>query len=353
MSVFAHPCFNTHEQVHFWNDPGCGLRAIAAIHRAAPNNAIGGCRMYPYANEDEALADVLKLARAMSYKCAMADIDMGGGKCVIIGDPARDKTPDLLRSMGRFIESLNGQYYTGEDVGIGISDVAVMRQETEFLVGREGADSSPLAGFGVYVGIKASLQHATGSDDLAGKTVAIQGLGQVGHALAAYLREECAELIVADVDAAAVQRAVAELGAKEVPAQDILGVECDVVAPCALGGIINEETLGRLKCNVIAGAANNQLANPEVGDALRKRGILYAPDYVINAGGVINNALTLSPQFSTELVQTNTRKIGDTLAELYARAEADATSTDAAAAAIAEERMAARDADLALKGRAA
>lgn len=353
MTVFTHRWFNTHEQVHFWNDPASGLRAIVAIHRAAPSNAIGGCRMYPYADENDALADVLKLARAMSYKCAMAGIEMGGGKCVIIGDPASDKTPELLRSMGRFIDSLNGQYFTGEDVGIGIADVTVMRQETDFLVGREGADSSPVAGYGVFVGIKASLKHVTGSDDIDGKTVAIQGLGQVGYALARYLHEDGARLIVSDIDAAAVAHAADELEAKPVPADDILTVDCDVLAPCALGGVITDQVVPELECRIIAGAANNQLAHAEIGELLRQRDILYAPDYVINAGGVINNALTLSPEFSAERVQADTGKIGDTLAEVYTRAETDDCSTDAAATAIAEERMARRDARPAHGGQAA
>jgi leucine dehydrogenase len=343
MSVFTSRAFFGHEQVHFWNDQSVGLQAIAAIHRVRPNNAIGGCRMYPYANEHDALADVLKLSRAMSYKCAMANIEMGGGKCVIIGDPAQAKSDKLLQSMGRFINSLNGQFYTGEDVGIGVQDVAIMRRETKFLVGREGADSSSVAAYGVYIGILASLRVALGDDSLKGRTVSIQGLGQVGLGLARHLHEAGANLIVADVNPEPVKHVVKNFNAKAVSIDKILFADCDVLSPCALGGILDAEITDKLKCKIVAGAANNQLKHASVASLLQRRGILYAPDYVINAGGVINNALTLSPDFSTERVRADTARIGETLQEVFARAATDNLTTDAAAALIAEERMTARD----------
>jgi leucine dehydrogenase len=341
MSVFTNESFVDHEQIHFWNDQAAGLKAIAAIHRAKPSNAIGGCRMYPYASDDDALRDVLRLSRAMSYKCAMAGIRMGGGKCVILGDPAKHKTEALLRSMGRFIQSLGGQFFTGEDVGIGVHDVTIMRKETQYLVGREDADSSSVAALGVFEGLKATIDAATGSPNLQGKKVAIQGLGQVGFALAEHLHRAGALLFVSDTVEERTQRAHQQLGATVVSLREIASIECDAFSPNALGGIIDERSVEQLCCKVIAGAANNQLTTPSIAQRLKARGILYAPDYVINAGGVINNALTLSPHFSAEKVKADTVMIGNTLREVFSRAEKENITTDAAAALIAEERMAA------------
>lgn len=271
MSVLNHPQFRNHTQVLFWNDEAAGLKAIIAIHQLGERHALGGCRMYPYASDDQALADVLRLSRAMSYKSAMAGLPFGGGKCVIIGDPRTAKTPALLRSMGRFIEAVGGRFYTGEDVGIGIPEVEVMRTETTYLVGRLGADSSPAAGYGVFAGIKAAVRHRLQRSSLNGVRVAIQGVGQVSVILAEHLYKAGAELVVADVDEGRVADATQRFGAKAIGVAEIHRVETDVFAPCALGGSLNEITVRELRCTVVAGAANNQLATPDQAAELWSR----------------------------------------------------------------------------------
>jgi leucine dehydrogenase len=254
--------------------------------------------MWPYASEEAALRDVLRLASGMTYKAAMARVPFGGGKTVVIGDPRRDKTEALLRALGRAIEGLGGRYYTGEDVGTSPADMDLVGEETAYALGRScggSGDPSPLTARGVWIGIQAAVRHRLKREGLQGIRVAIQGLGHVGYNLARLLRQDGAELIVADLDPMRAERAALEFGARAVAPEVIMGVEAEVLAPCALGGVINDLTLPGLACAIVAGAANNQLLEMRHGAALRARGILYAPDYVINAGGVINIARRLRP----------------------------------------------------------
>jgi leucine dehydrogenase len=293
MSVFEHINGGGHEQVVYCSDDHSGLRAIIAIHSTALGPALGGTRFYPYPTEAEALTDVLRLARGMTYKAAAAGLDLGGGKAVIIGDPRRDKSEELLRAYGRFVETLGGRYITAEDVGTALEDMDVVRRETRWVTGCShtyggSGDPSPVTAYGIMQGIRACLVEAFGDATLEGRTVALQGVGKVGYALCSYLVNEGAVVTIADVDVDNLARAVADLGVETVPLDAIHRVESDVFAPCALGGAINDDTISELGCSIIAGSANNQLAREELGDKLRDLGITYAPDFVINAGGLIN-----------------------------------------------------------------
>ena len=291
MSLFTHPEFDGHEQVVFCHDAESGLKAIIALHNLNRGPALGGCRMWNYASEDEALTDALRLARGMTYKSALAGLPYGGGKAVIIGDSRTMKSPALFQAMGRFVETLGGRYIIAEDVGIGVADVQIMARETRHVAGTpEGGagDPSPATAYGVYMGIKAAVKHKLGSDSLSGVTVAVQGLGHVGQSLCRYLSGDGAKLTVTDINQAAVAAMAGELGARAVEPDAIYGTAAEVYAPCALGATVNDGTIKVLRMPIIAGSANNQLAAPRHGLELLKRGILYAPDYVINAGGVIN-----------------------------------------------------------------
>jgi leucine dehydrogenase len=340
MSVFAAPDFDDHQEVVFHADPATGLRAIVAIHNTNLGSALGGTRMWPYADDDEALADVLRLSRGMTYKAAVAGLDFGGGKAVIIGDARRHKTDALLRAYGRFIDSLGGRYLTAEDVGTTVADMDVVRTVTRFAHGvSDGADSpSPATAFGVYWGIRAALRHRFGSDDLIGRRVAVQGIGSVGLRLCRYLAEAGARLIVADVDEDRVRQAVARFAAEAVPPGAIHAVPADVLAPCALGAVVDDATLPEIAAQVIAGAANNQLAEARHGAALKGRGILYAPDYVINAGGVIDVA-SEGPGYDRDAVLGRVARIYDTLVEIFARAAGADLPPDVVADRLAEERF--------------
>jgi leucine dehydrogenase len=298
MTVFSSPAFADHEQVVFFHDRESGLRAIVALHDTTLGPAVGGCRMWPYATEADAITDVLRLSQGMTYKAALAELPYGGGKTVIIGDPRSGKSAALFRALGRAIESLDGRYYTGEDVGTSPTDMDWAGETTAYVLGRTrggSGDPSPVTARGVWLGIRAAVRHKLGRDDLAGIRVAVQGLGHVGYNLAKLLAQDGAQLIVADLDAARAERAADEFGARCVDGAAILGVEAEVLAPCALGGVIDDATLPQLRCAVVAGAANNQLLEARHGAALHARGILYAPDYVINAGGLINIAQELEP----------------------------------------------------------
>jgi leucine dehydrogenase len=294
VSVFDR--FEGHEEVVYFNDPSSGLRAIIAIHSTVLGPALGGTRFYPYSSEDAALQDVLRLSRGMTYKAAAAGLDLGGGKAVILGDPKRSKSEQLLRAYGRFVESLGGRYITAEDIGTSRDDMDVIRRETRFVTGVSpsiggSGDPSAITAYGVYLSMLACAEDRWHTHSLQGRRVAVQGVGKVGHALVKLLVEQGgAKVIVSDIDVDSVARAVRDFGADTAPPDQIHAVECDVFAPCALGGIINDETTPRLRCSVVAGSANNQLERPEHGKALQELGILYAPDFVVNAGGLINVA---------------------------------------------------------------
>ena len=344
MNVFAAPSFANHEEVVFCNDPQAGLKAIIAIHDTTLGPALGGCRMWPYASEQAALEDVLRLSRGMTYKAALADLDRGGGKAVIIGDPRHDKTPALFHGLGRFVEGLGGRYIVAEDVGTSVPDLEIVRQQTRHVAGiAEGGsgDPSPATAWGVYHGIKAAVRHRLGRQDVDGLRIAVQGLGHVGEHLCRHLAEHGARLIVSDIDAQAVRRAQERFGAAALKPDDIYEAEADVFAPCAMGAILNDETIPRLKVSIVAGAANNQLARDHHGRALSARGILYAPDYVINAGGIINISHE-GRRYDKSRAFNHIAGIDEKLAELFERAEAERVPTNVMADRLAEERVAGR-----------
>ncbi len=335
-----------YERVARAEDEPSGLRAYISVHSTRLGPSLGGMRLWPYAAGDDALEDVLRLSRAMTYKSAVARTGLGGGKAVIVADP-RDKSEALFEAMGRFVADFAGTYITAEDVNVGIPDLRSVRRTTTHVTGltvEEGGGGNPRAAtaLGCFLGVGAALLEATGSTDLAGKTVAVQGLGSVGYGLAEHLVRAGARLVAADVDPERVSRAAGELGAKVVAPEDVYDVECDVLAPCALGGVLNDHTIPRLHCLVVAGAANNQLFDEgRHAEMLRDRGILYAPDYVINAGGVINISCELRPGgYDAEIALERVRSIPETLAEVFARAREHDVTTRAAAQELAEAALA-------------
>ena len=347
MSVFDHKEFDNHEQVAFFSDPKVGLEAIIAVHNTNLGPSLGGCRMWPYANSAEALNDVLRLSKGMTYKAAMARLKLGGGKAVIIGDPRKQKSPELMQSMGRFVEQMGGRYITAEDSGIAVSDIKLMAQNTQHVSGvsakyrYDGGEAdgnpAPSTAYGVFVGLQATVKYRLGKD-LKGLTVAIQGLGHVGYRLAKHLHQHGANLIVTDIYPESLERAKQEFGATVVAPDAIFDQQADVYAPCAMGASINTDTIQRLNVKVIAGAANNQLAEEQLGDLLRDKGILYAPDYVINAGGVID--IYHQRMLSTaEAMRSHIEGIGDTLLEIYQRADTEQQPTNRIANLIAQERF--------------
>jgi len=332
-----------YEQLIFCQDKSSGLKAIIAIHDTTLGPALGGTRIYDYKTDEEAIIDALRLARGMTYKNAAAGLNLGGGKAVIIGDPKKIKSEALFRAFGRFVEGLNGRYITGEDMNMTQKDAAYINCETDYIVGLEtgSGNPSPMTAYGVFKGMQAAVNEVYGSDDLEGKTVAIQGLGAVGRILAELLYEAGAKLIVTSRDQAKVAKAVAELGATAVGPDEIYGVECDVFSPCAIGAIINDKTIEQLKCKIIAGPANNQLAEPRHGDILHERGILYVPDYVINSGGVINIIDDISGrEYSKENAMKNTAKIYDACKKVFELAKRHGIPTYKAADKMVEERIA-------------
>ncbi len=341
MTLFTHPEFDDHTEVAFCHDSESGLRAIIAIHNLNRGPALGGCRMWNYANEDEALTDALRLSRGMTYKSALAGLPYGGGKSVIIGDPKTGKSEALFRAMGRFVESLGGRYIIAEDVGICVPDIDLIATETDHVSGASAGgvgDPSPATAYGVYMGIRAAVRHKLGHDSLKGITVAVQGLGHVGHQLCRRLAADGAALIVTDIDRDAVAAVVRELGATAVAPDEIYGVEAEVYAPCALGATINDGTIKVLRAQIVAGSANNQLAEPRHGAELLRRGVLYAPDYVINAGGVIIISHE-GPRFDEAEAFTHIAGIHDTLLDVFRRADATGVPTSEAADRLAEERF--------------
>ncbi|MDX1635621.1 MAG: Glu/Leu/Phe/Val dehydrogenase dimerization domain-containing protein [Marinobacter sp.] len=351
MSVFTHPEFDNHEHLSFHCDPETGLRAIIAVHNTSRGPALGGCRMFPYGNDEEALRDVLRLSKGMTYKSALANLDLGGGKSVIIGDPRQHKSEALLEAMGRFLESLGGLYIAAEDSGTSVADLQVMGRHTRHVAGvssRPGfdgrpstGDPSPATAYGTFVGIQAAVRHKLGRsdvNDLEGLKVAIQGVGNVGYRLAWHLSEAGAEISVYDIHQDQMERAVSELGARPADAEEILFLPVDVVAPCAMGAVLNDASIAKLQAPIIAGAANNQLARPEHDSALWQQGILYAPDFVINAGGIIDIHYERTGG-SPDQVRRHLDGIGETLAEIFRRSERDSRPTGEIANRLAEERF--------------
>jgi valine dehydrogenase (NAD+) len=334
-----------HEQVVFCNDPDTGLRAIVAIYSTRLGPGLGGTRFYPYADETEALVDVLNLSRGMAYKAALAGLDLGGGKAVIIGDPTRDKSEQLLRAYGRFVQSLHGRYFTACDVGTYSEDMDVVARECSYVTGRTVAnggagDSSVLTALGVYHGMRASAEAAWGTDSLQGKRVGIAGVGKVGRHLVGHLVAEGAEVVVTDVSEVALQKVLVEHPHVETSASvgELAQSDLDIYAPCAMGNAVDADNVHTIKARVICGAANNQLASPELGKVLHDRGVLYAPDFCVNAGGLIQVADELHG-FSMERARAKAERIYDTTKGVLATAARTGRTPDEAAVQMAEERM--------------
>ncbi|CAN5920421.1 Glu/Leu/Phe/Val dehydrogenase dimerization domain-containing protein [soil metagenome] len=338
--------FDGHEQVVFGNDPDTGLRAIIAIHSTTLGPALGGTRFYPYADESAALTDVLRLSKAMAYKGAAAGLDLGGGKAVIIGNPATDKSEALLRAYGRLVESLGGRYVTACDVGTYPSDMALVARETRWATGADpveggSGDSGVLTAHGAFVGLQASVAEVWGSSSLKGRHVAIQGVGKVGRRLAVSVHQAGGQVTVADANDDATAWCVEHLGAEVVSTDKIHAVDADVFSPNALGAVINDDTIPELQCRVVAGAANNQLAQPHHAEVLTDAGVLYAPDFVLNAGGVIQVADELhAGGYSGARATARTEQIGPRLRQIFAIARDQGITTAAAADHFAEQRMA-------------
>jgi leucine dehydrogenase len=344
MNVFDSPDFDAHETVAFFDDKASGLKAIIAIHSTALGPACGGTRMYPYASADAALTDALRLARGMSYKNAIADLPLGGGKAVIIGNPATDKSDAKFAAFANAVNGLAGRYITAMDVGILPADMPLIARGTKFIAGydqpgKAGGDSGPATALGVFAGLKAAVKHRLGVDSTGGLRVAIQGLGKVGMGVAKRLHAEGAKLIVADTNMNMVSEAVETLGAMAAAPDQIVTVECDVLSPNALGAILNDQTIPLLHARVVAGGANNQLARDHHGEMLRDREILYAPDYVINGGGIIRVAAQIE-NWSDAEVERRVLGIADTLAAIFVRAAKDGEPTSVIADRMAVERIA-------------
>jgi leucine dehydrogenase len=343
MEIFKNLEKYDYEQLVFCQDKQSGLKAIIAIHDTTIGPALGGTRMWTYANEEAAIEDALRLARGMTYKNAAAGLNLGGGKTVIIGDPRKDKNEEMFRAFGRYIQGLNGRYITAEDVGTTVADMDLIHEETNYVTGISPAfgssgNPSPVTAYGVYRGMKAAAKEAFGTDSLEGKVIAVQGVGNVAFTLCRHLHEEGAQLIVTDINKEAVQRAVDEFGARAVDPNEIYGVDCDIYAPCALGAVINDDTIPQIKAKVIAGAANNQLKDTAHGDTIHEMGIVYAPDYVINAGGVINVADELYG-YNRDRAMKKVELIYDNIEKVIAIAKRDGIPTYKAADRMAEERI--------------
>ncbi len=333
----------SHEQIVVCHNKDIGLKAYIAIHNTTLGPALGGTRMWTYNNDEEALVDVLRLSKGMTYKAAAAGLNLGGGKAVIIGDPKKDKTEAMFRAFGRFVNSLNGKYITAEDVGTTVKDMEYVFMETPYVTGIPkdfggSGDPSPYTAHGVLMGIKASCKEKFGTDELKGVRVTVQGLGNVGHNLCEYLHQEGAILTVADIDKERVKRVQEKLGAKVTDPNTIVTEETDVFAPCALGAVVNDDTIGNLKCKVIAGGANNILKEHRHGDALMEMGILYAPDYVANAGGLMNVFVELEG-YSPDRAFEKTRQVYHNLLKVFEIAKRDNIPTYKAADRLAEERI--------------
>ena len=343
MKVFDAVVGEGHEQVVFGSDPVSGLKAIIAIHSTALGPALGGTRFYPYESEEEALHDVLRLSKGMTYKAAAAGLDLGGGKAVIIGDPRTDKSERLFRAYGRLVDSLGGIYITAEDVGTTAEDLTYIRRETRWALGlpvAEGGsgDPSPVTARGLFAAARATAKHRWGDPDLAGRRVVVQGVGKVGSAFVRLLVEARAEVMVTDAYPPAIDRAVKDFGVKPVEPEDALSIPCDIFSPCALGGVLNGDTIPRLECEAVVGSANNQLATDEDGARLDERGILYAPDFVVNAGGLINVYDELLG-YSKSRALHRVDSIYEATSRIFETADREGITPQEAAIHLAEERI--------------
>jgi leucine dehydrogenase len=342
--VFGQVSFDGHEQVVFCNDKDTGLKAIIGIHNTVLGPALGGTRMWNYANEWEALNDVLRLSRGMSFKSSISGLNLGGGKAVIIGDAKTQKTPDLMRKFGEYVNSLSGKYITAEDVGMETKDMDTVREVTQYVTGISeekggSGNPSPITAYGVFMGLKAATKYRFGSDNLEGKKVLVQGIGHVGEVLVQHLTESGAIVTIADINEDRLHAVGQKYGAKIFTGEDLYSAEVDIYAPCALGATINDATIHKIQAKVIAGAANNQLANEVVhGAILKEKGILYAPDFLINAGGVINVYSELA-NLTRAQVMEKTENIYNTSLEIFKFAETNNITTHQAAMSIAQKRI--------------
>lgn len=343
--VFAQMSQLAHEQVVYCHDPESGLKAIIAIHNTVLGPAAGGTRMWAYQNEQQALHDVLRLSRGMTYKNAISGLNLGGGKAVIIGDARKHKTEALFRSFGKFIENLNGKYITAEDVGITTQDIEYVAMSTRFVAGKPeymggSGDPSPVTAYGVYMGMKAASKKVYGTDSLAGRTIALQGVGHVGEYLLQHLLKEDTKVIVSDFYEDRVAEICKKYNVQGIDKDQIYDVDADIYAPCALGATLNHDTLQRLKCNIIAGAANNQLENEQIhADLCKEKGILYAPDFLINGGGIMNVYYEVIGNYSKERVYKHAERIYDYLTAIFEQAERESINTHKAALQVAQARI--------------
>lgn len=345
--VFGQPAFDEHEQIVFCNDKDTGLKAIIGIHNTVLGPALGGTRMWNYASEEEALVDVLRLSRGMTYKSAVTGLDLGGGKAVIIGDAKTQKTPELMLKFGEFVESLNGKYITAEDMGMNTSDMDLLLNVTKHVTGISEArggrgNPSPITALGVYMGMKAAAQYKFGSDKLEGKTIYVQGVGHVGEALVEHLVKEGADVHIVDINRELLEKIRDTYGVTIYEGSDMYSESMDIYAPCAMGATINEETISRMNTKIIAGSANNQLADEtKNGEMLRRKGIVYAPDFLINAGGIINVYAEITKYGKEEIIK-KTENIYNTTLEILNHAEKNDITTYQAAFNIAQGRIDAR-----------
>ena len=342
--MFDHPDFDGHEGVYIFSDPKSGLKAVISVHNTVRGPAAGGTRFWSYADPKDAVTDALRLSKAMSYKNAMAGLSLGGGKGVILRSEGEFDRKALFEAYGRAVESVGGKYITAEDVGVSPDDMRIIKTQTDFVAGLDegpaaSGDPSPVTADGVFRSIKVAVQHTTGRDSLKGLRVAVQGLGHVGYGLCEHLQSAGVHLIVTDINKAVLNRAKAELGAEVVAPDAIHAVDADVYAPCALGSAISEATLPDIKASIIAGAANNQLATPEMGEACRQRGILYAPDYVVNAGGIINVAAEVSGTYDPKWVEAKLDGLEVTLENIFSLASEQGLATNIVADKLARERL--------------
>ena len=343
MPVFDNSEYDNHEQVLFYHDRESGLFAIIAIHDTTLGPAAGGCRMWPYASVEEALSDVLRLSRAMTYKNALAGLPLGGGKAVIIGDPFKEKNDTLLASFAGFVQRLGGQYYTAEDIGIGIKDVELFAMECDYAFGlATTGDPSPFTALGCFHGMRAAVKHKLGRDSLNGLTVSVQGVGNVGRHLCKNLREAGAKLIITDVNPEAAAHVSENVGATVVAPEEIYSQDVDIFSPCARGGILNDDTIPQLKASIVAGGANNQLAEARHGKMLCDRGILYAPDYVINAGGMLNASGDIFGQYDANQVMKRLSGLYDAALRIFETAQQEGRPTSEVADDLARQIIAAK-----------